>query len=245
MTDVLQRLANLQFIDSRLDELRRLRGDLPEELLDMEADIARMNGRIQHLKNQLLELEQEKATLEQELKDGDTLIRRYEEQQMTVRNNREYDALTKEIDAQKQSVENARARLEDIRYLVIDATDELAGTDARLVEVSADYAQKKGNLSKVIAKTQQEEDELQDQRDEAAKAVEERYIRSYERLRKGLNNGIAVVAMDKKGSCLGMMLPPQVQMEVRKKATVITDENSGRIVLDPSFFEEAEKQFKN
>jgi predicted nucleic acid-binding Zn-ribbon protein len=245
MTDVLQRLANLQFIDSRLDELRRLRGDLPEELLDMEADIARMNGRIQHLKNQLLELEQEKATLEQELKDGDTLIRRYEEQQMTVRNNREYDALTKEIDAQKQSVENARARLEDIRYLVIDATDELAGTEARLEEVSADYAQKKGNLSKVIAKTQQEEDELQDQRDEAAKAVEERYIRSYERLRKGLNNGIAVVAMDKKGSCLGMMLPPQVQMEVRKKAKVITDENSGRIVLDPSFFEEAEKQFKN
>lgn len=245
MIDVLQRLANLQFIDSRLDELRRLRGDLPEELLDMETDIARMNGRIQHLKNQLLELEQEKATLEQELKDGDTLIRRYEEQQMTVRNNREYDALTKEIDAQKQSVENARARLEDIRYLVIDATDELAGTEARLTEVSADYAQKKGNLSEVIAKTQQEEDELHDKRDEAAKAVEERYLRSYERLRKGLNNGIAVVAMDKKGSCLGMMLPPQVQMEVRKKAKVIIDENSGRIVLDPSFFEEAEKQFKN
>jgi hypothetical protein len=245
MTDVLQRLANLQFIDSRLDELRRLRGDLPEELLDMETDIARMNGRIQHLKNQLLELEQEKATLEQELKDGDTLIRRYEEQQMSVRNNREYDALTKEIDAQKQSVENARARLEDIRYLAIDATDELASTEARLEEVSADYGQKKGNLSEVIAKTQQEEDELHDKREEAAKAVEERYLRSYERLRNGLNNGIAVVAMDKKGSCLGMMLPPQVQMEVRKKSKVIIDENSGRIVVDPSFFEEAEKQFRN
>ncbi len=245
MTDVLQRLANLQFIDSRLDELKRLRGDLPEELLDMETDIARLASKVSHLNAALVEHEQERKNLEMETKDADALIRKYEEQQMTVRNNREYDALSKEIDSQKQTLENSRSRLEELRYLVTDATADLATAQTTLAAVQADYDSKKANLSIVIAKTQTEEDELTVKRVQAAKEVEERYLRSYERLRNGLNNGIAVVAMDKKGSCLGMMLPPQTQIEVRKKHKIIIDEHSGRIVMDTSFFEEAEKNFKN
>ncbi len=241
MTDVLQRLANLQFIDSRLDELKRLRGDLPEELLDMETDIARLTSKVAHLNAQLVEFEQERKTLEMETKDADALIRKYEEQQMTVRNNREYDALSKEIDSQKQTLDNSRSRLEELRYLVTDATADVADSKTALESTQAEYDSKKANLSIVIEKTQTEEDELWGKRDEAAKAVEERYLRSYERLRKGLNNGIAVVAMDKKGSCLGMMLPPQTQIEVRKKHKIIIDEHSGRIVVDSTFFEEAEK----
>lgn len=245
MTDVLQRLANLQFIDSRLDELKRLRGDLPEELLDMETDIARLSSKVSHLNAQLVEFEQERKTLEMETKDADALIRKYEEQQMTVRNNREYDALSKEIDSQKQTLDNSRSRLEELRYLVNDANADAADAKNALEALQAEYDSKKANLSVVIEKTQTEEDELWVKRDEAAKAVEERYLRSYERLRKGLNNGIAVVAMDKKGSCLGMMLPPQTQIEVRKKHKIIIDEHSGRIVVDSTFFEEAEKHFKN
>lgn len=245
MTDVLQRLANLQFIDSRLDELKRLRGDLPEELLDMETDIARLSSKVSHLNAQLVEFEQERKTLEMETKDADALIRKYEEQQMTVRNNREYDALSKEIDSQKQTLDNSRSRLEELRYLVNDANADAANAKNALESMQAEYDSKKDNLSVVIEKTQTEEDELWVKRDEAAKAVEERYLRSYERLRKGLNNGIAVVAMDKKGSCLGMMLPPQTQIEVRKKHKIIIDEHSGRIVVDSTFFEEAEKHFKN
>lgn len=245
MIELLQRLANLQFIDSRLDELKRLRGDLPEELLDMETDIARLSGKVTNLKAQLVEFDQERLNLDIELKDADALIRKYEEQQMTVRNNREYDALSKEIDSQKQTLENSRSRLEELRYLVTDATTDLATATASLESLEAEFADKKGNLDVVIAKTQAEEDELTKKRVGAAKEVEERYLRSYERLRNGLNNGIAVVAMDKKGSCLGMMLPPQTQIEVRKKHKIIIDEHSGRIVMDLSFFEEAEKNFKN
>lgn len=245
MTDVLQRLANLQFIDSRLDELKRLRGDLPEELLDMETDIARLSSKVSHLNAQLVEFEQERKTLEMETKDADALIRKYEEQQMTVRNNREYDALSKEIDSQKQTLDNSRSRLEELRYLVTDATADAAAAKSSLDAMQADYDSKKANLSIVIEKTQTEEDELMVKRADAAKAVEERYLRSYERLRNGLNNGIAVVAMDKKGSCLGMMLPPQTQIEVRKKHKIIIDEHSGRIVVDSTFFDEAEKHFKN
>jgi len=245
MTDVLQRLANLQFIDSRLDELKRLRGDLPEELLDMETDIARLSSKVSHLNAQLVEFEQERKTLEMETKDADALIRKYEEQQMTVRNNREYDALSKEIDSQKQTLDNSRSRLEELRYLVTDATADAAAAASALDALKADYDSKKANLSVVIEKTQSEEDDLMVKRVDAAKAVEERYLRSYERLRNGLNNGIAVVAMDKKGSCLGMMLPPQTQIEVRKKHKIIIDEHSGRIVVDSTFFEEAEKHFKN
>ena len=245
MTDVLQRLANLQFIDSRLDELKRLRGDLPEELLDMETDIARLSSKVSHLNAQLVEFEQERKTLEMETKDADALIRKYEEQQMTVRNNREYDALSKEIDSQKQTLDNSRSRLEELRYLVTDATAGAATAKTSLDDLQADYDSKKANLSVVTQKTQTEEDGLMVKRGEAAKAVEERYLRSYERLRNGLNNRIAVVAMDKKGSCLGMMLPPQTQIEVRKKHKIIIDEHSGRIVVDSTFFDEAEKHFKN
>jgi predicted nucleic acid-binding Zn-ribbon protein len=245
MTDVLQRLANLQFIDSRLDELKRLRGDLPEELLDMETDIARLSSKVSHLNAQLVEFEQERKTLEMETKDADALIRKYEEQQMTVRNNREYDALSKEIDSQKQTLDNSRSRLEELRYLVTDATADAADAKNALEAMQAEYDSKKANLSVVIEKTQSEEDDLMVKRVDAAKAVEERYLRSYERLRNGLNNGIAVVAMDKKGSCLGMMLPPQTQIEVRKKHKIIIDEHSGRIVVDSTFFDEAEKHFKN
>lgn len=245
MTDVLQRLANLQFIDSRLDELKRLRGDLPEELLDMETDIARLSSKVSHLNAQLVEFEQERKSLEMETKDADALIRKYEEQQMTVRNNREYDALSKEIDSQKQTLDNSRSRLEELRYLVTDATADAATAKTSLDNMQADYDSKKANLSVVIQKTQTEEDGLMVKRVDAAKAVEERYLRSYERLRNGLNNRIAVVAMDKKGSCLGMMLPPQTQIEVRKKHKIIIDEHSGRIVVDSTFFDEAEKHFKN
>ncbi len=244
MTEVLQRLANLQFIDARLDELNKLRGDLPEEILDMETDIARYQGRVKQLSGKLIDIEQERKTLETEIVDAEALIKKYEEQQVIVRNNREYDALSKEIDSQRQTIENSRSRLEELKYLETDAKAELATSEERLTELQGSYAEKKENLTVLIARNATEEQALIAKREEAAKEVEERYLRSYERLRNGLTNKVAVVALDKKGACMGMMLPPQVQMEVRKKNKIVIDEHSGRIVIDPWFFEEAERTFK-
>ncbi|MCC5926406.1 MAG: hypothetical protein JJU41_07575 [Bacteroidetes bacterium] len=242
MKDVIQNLANLQYIDSRIDELSRLRGDLPEEILDLEHDIERTKSIINRLEAQDVELSHERNNLELDLQDSAALIEKYEAQQMSVRNNREYDALTKEIESQKQASENAKSRLEEIALILEESGRKLETMKAELTELQATYDDKKSNLTEVINKTKSEEEELLKVRADALAKVEARYLKSYERLRNGLNNGIAVVAMEK-GACLGMMLPPQVQNEVRKMNKIIIDENSGRIVVDPEFFENARKEF--
>jgi uncharacterized protein len=243
MEDVLQQLANLQYIDSRIDEIRQLRGDLPEEVLDIETNIARFTAKISQLQEEAESLKAEKAKLENEIEVSKEKTKKYEEQQLTVRNNREYDALTKEIESQKTFVENSLSRIEEIDKREEEIAGELEINKQKLEETEEIHARKKENLDEVIESTKTEEDKLLEKRDELEKELDSRYVRSYNRLRNGLSNGIAVVAMER-GAALGMALPPQTQVEVRRKNKVIIDENSGRIVIDPSFFDEAKKQLK-
>jgi uncharacterized protein len=242
MKDVIQNLANLQYIDSRIDELSRLRGDLPEEILDLEHEIDRTRSIIGRLEAQERELTQERNGLEIDIIDSAELIRKYDAQQMTVRNNREYDALTKEIESQKQATENGKSRLEEIALILEETHEKLQRMRDTLEGLDIEFAEKKANLDSLVEKTKSEEVELRGRRKEAAEKVDARYLKSYERLRNGLTNRIAVVPMEK-GSCLGMMLPPQVQMEVRKMNKIIIDENSGRIVVDPEFFDNAKTAY--
>ncbi|MEX0593642.1 MAG: hypothetical protein WD115_02610, partial [Balneolaceae bacterium] len=120
---------------------------------------------------------------------------------------------------------------------------ELETTEKRLEEVREIHKEKKENLESVVESTQSEEDKLLGIREKLMDELDKRYKRSYERLRDGLANGIAVVAMEK-GAALGMALPPQVQVEVRRKNKIIIDESSGRIVVDPSFFKQAKEELK-
>lgn len=241
MQEALQQLANLQYIDSRIDEIRQLRGDLPEEVLDIETDINRYKAKIEQLEEEKKELAGEKKKLELEIETSKEKNKKYEEQQLSVRNNREYDALTKEIEAQKQFVENSLSRITEIEKRQEEVETELEENKKALEETEKLYEEKKVNLDSVIESTQAEEEKLLKKREELEEELDSRYVRSYNRLRNGLNNGIAVVAMDK-GAALGMALPPQTQVEVRRKNKVIIDENSGRIVIDQSFFDEAKKQ---
>ncbi|MEX0928004.1 MAG: hypothetical protein WD266_03960 [Balneolales bacterium] len=244
MKDILQNLANLQFIDSRIDELTRLRGDLPEDILDVETDLARLDARVNRIKAEQKELKLESAQLETEIKDSEALVKKYEDQQLTVRNNREYDALTKEVEAQNQAVENAKTRIEEIKLLAEELEKSLVENEQKQSATQAELKEMKDNLDKVVESTKSEEKALLKKRDKAAKEISPRYLKSYERLRKGLNNNIAVVAMEK-GSSMGMMLPPQVQVDVRRMNKIVIDENSGRIVVDPEFFKEAKKSFSS
>lgn len=240
MREVIQNLVNLQYIDSRLDELKRLRGDLPEDIMDTETDVVRLETRTNKNTAQAKDLELEKAKLELEIQDAEELIAKYEAQQMTVRNNREYDALTKEIEAQKQLIENSNSRLEEIEILKQEIAKDQEENKELLEKRKEELQNMKDNLKELITKTEKEEEDLLEQRDEAKALINQRYLRSYERLRSGLTNGLAVCPMQN-GACMGMMMPPQVQMEVRRQNKIIIDENSGRIVVDPSFFEEAKK----
>lgn len=241
MEEVLQKLANLQYIDSRIDELKQLRGDLPEEILDIETDITRQEVKIEQLKQEKKDLEVEANNLELEIESAKGKMDKYEEQQLAVRNNREYDALTKEIEAQKQLIENANSRLVEIAKRQEEIEPELNEVQEKYDEVKKLHSEKKENLDKVVKNTQSEEDALLEKRKKVEEDLDKRFVRSYKRLRNGLNNGIAVVGMEK-GAALGMALPPQTQVEVRRKNKIIIDENSGRIVVDPSFFEKAKKE---
>jgi uncharacterized protein len=242
MREILQNLVDLQFIDSRLDELKRLRGDLPEDIMDMETDISRLEARVKKIKTEQSELKLEAANLNLEINDAEGLIKKYEEQQMTVRNNREYDALTKEIESQKQTIENARSRLEEILLIEEEYEKNLSESEESLGEKKTQLEEMKSNLDNVINKTEEEEKELLEKREEASSMLNQRYLRSYDRLRQGLNNGLAVCPMER-GACMGMMMTPQVQMEVKRMNKIVIDENSGRIVVDPSFFETAREKY--
>lgn len=240
MKEILQQLANLQYIDSRIDEIKQLRGDLPEEILDIETDIARNEHKLSRLQEEEKSLIVEFDNLKLEITSSEEKVKKYEDQQLTVRNNREYDALTKEIEAQKQIIENSTARLAEIGKRQESIGPEIEEADKNLAEVKTLFDAKRNSLEQVMKSTEEEEQVLVDKRDEVENEVDERYIRNYKRLRNGLQNGIAVVAMDR-GAALGMVLPPQTQVEVRRMNKIIFDENSGRIVVDQSFFDNAKK----
>lgn len=240
MKEILQQLTNLQYIDSRIDEIKQLRGDLPEEILDIETDIARNEQKLSRLKEEETNLIVEFDKLKLEISSSEEKVKKYEDQQLTVRNNREYDALTKEIEVQKQIIENSSSRLLEIEKRQESIGPELEEAEKKLAEVKTIFDAKTNSLEQVMKSTEEEEQVLINKRDELEKEVDQRYIRNYKRLRNGLQNGIAVVAMDR-GAAFGMVLPPQLQVEVRRMNKVIIDENSGRIVVDQSFFENAKK----
>lgn len=241
MKEVLQQLANLQYIDSRIDELKQLRGDLPEDILDIETDIARLEAKQAKLEQEDKNLSVELNQLELDIISSTEKAKKYEEQQLSVRNNREYDALTKEIEVQKQVVDKAHLRIEEAKKRKELVVPEKVIIDEKLDDVRADLDKMKANLDSVMSSTQEEENQLIVAREEVVKNIELRYLRNYNRLRDGLNNGIAVVAMDR-GAAFGMSLPPQTQVEVRRKNKIIFDENSGRIVVDKAFFDKAKEQ---
>lgn len=243
MEEVLQKLATLQYIDSRIDELRQLRGDLPEEVLDIETEITRQQVRVNQLEQERKDLEVESRNLELEIAASREKMSKYEQQQLTVRNNREYDALTKEIESHKQMIEKAHTRMGEVATRMEEIGPELEQVKKHLDEVKEVHKEKKENLDNVVEATRNEEEELNKKREAVESSLDTRYVRSYKRLRNGLHNGIAVVAMEK-GAALGMALPPQVQVEVRRKNKIIIDENSGRIVVDPSFFQQAREEIR-
>ena len=248
-TQILQQLANLQYIDSRIDEITQLRGDLPEEILDIETDILRKKNRLRALETELEDLKAEEAKLRNDIVSSDEKVQRYSDQQLTVRNNREYDALSKEIEAQKQVKRDSEFRLNEIETRSLEAAQELEDLQSDLQKTQETHDLKQANLEKVVEETRQEEKVLLEKRKAVEADVEPRYLKAYNRLRNGLANKIAVVAMrrdEKKGvgSALGMKLPPQAMVDVLSRDQIVIDETSGRYVVDPSFFEEAAKKLQ-
>jgi uncharacterized protein len=229
----LEALLKLQQIDSQLDEIKKIRGDLPEEVRDLEDDIAGFETRIGKFNNDIQTLEEEIERNKNAKKDAEKLITKYKDQQMNVRNNREYDAISKEIELQTLEIELADKKTNESSFKIRNKQEEIKATQGALDERKADLKAKMQELNQITSESQDEEKALIDNREQQATQIEERLLKSYNKIRDNALNGLAVV-MVKRGACGGCfnVVPPQRQADIRDKKKIIVCEHCGRIFAD-------------
>ena len=235
--DQLRALVRLQLIDTQIDQLTKLRGDLPDEIRDLEDERIGLQTRLSKIDQDKKEAEVQKKKLKLDIAESEGLIRKYEEQQLQVRNNREYDALTKEIEAHRQRIQGAYEEIERYENLDVDSAETVDGADDQLSELESRIQDKQAELERVVEETKTEQDAFEKQRDKAAKQIDERFLRAYERLRTRVRDGRAVVPIER-GAAAGFMVPPQRQVEVRQRDRIIVSEHDGRIIVDDALFAE-------
>jgi uncharacterized protein len=229
----LEALLKLQNIDSALDSIKKMRGDLPEEVRDLEDEVAGIETRISKFNKEIAVLEEEISKNRNAKKDAEKLVNKYKDQQMNVRNNREYDAISKEIELQGLEMELADKRSREFEFKILNKKDDVSETETRLSTRKKDLDAKRKELDVLIAESEDDEVKLNKDRDKAAKHVEERLLRPYDKLRGNYPNGLAVV-MVKRGACGGCFsaVPPQRQADIKDKKRIIVCEHCGRILAD-------------
>ena len=236
-------LQKLQEIDSKLDEIKKVRGDLPEEIQDLEDEVEGYNTRVKRFEAELEDLNQTIANRRQAIKDSEALIAKYEEQQMNVRNNREYDAITKEKELQELEIQISRKKIKEAEILITQKQEQIDNTKDAMNERVKDLDNKKSELEVIMKETATEEEKLNKDREKATKQIEDRLYHSYTRIRENARNGLAVVYV-KRGACGGCfnMVPPQRQSDIKDQKKLIACEHCGRILADVEFHEEPVKK---
>ena len=229
----LEALVKLQSIDSKIDELKKLRGDLPDEVQDLEDEIEGYRTRLQRHETELKELEESIKKNKEGVKEAEKLIKKYTEQQKNVRNNREFDAITKEIELQELEIQICEKRTKEAKDLVQAKKEDIEKTNTLIAERSQHLENKKKELDEILAESQEEEKRLLEEREKATKKIEDKLLKYYERLRRSLSNGLAVVRVVR-GATEGcnIVIPPQKIAEIREKKKIVIDEHSGRILAD-------------
>ena len=229
----LEALVKLQSIDSKIDEIKIIRGDLPEEVRDLEDELAGYETRLSKYEKDIAALDETIKGYKQGIKDSEKLIKKYEEQQKNVRNNREYDAITKEVELQQLEMQVFEKKIkESLQQGEFKKTD-IEKTQASLSDRQKDLKNKQGELQVIIEESQDEEAKLVKDREKATKQIEERLLLSYDKLRSNVANGLAVVSV-KRDACGGCFntVPPQRQAEIRDKKKIIVCEHCGRILAN-------------
>ncbi|MEM1269693.1 MAG: hypothetical protein AAF752_13525 [Bacteroidota bacterium] len=237
INEQLKALIRLQHIDTQLDQLDKLRGDLPDEIRDLEDERAGLETRIERYRQEAQEGIIEARQAELDMKESEEAIDRYSKQQLQVRNNREYDALTKEIEAHKQRIIESTDKLETIKVRNEAQADAVDAAQARLDELNAIIGEKRGELDVTINETAEEQGGLETNREKVLETIDERYRKAYTRLRGRLRDGRAVVPLVR-GAAGGFAVPPQQQVEVRQANRIVICEHTGRIIVDKALTEE-------
>ena len=239
----LRALYAIQLIDSRIDKLHAMRGELPLEVEDLEDDVAGLEARKNNLTEDLKNLNEEITSKKNGIKNSEALIVKYKEQLNNVKNNREFDSLNKEIEFQDLEIQLHNKRIREHEIGLTTKKDLLESTEIKLVERANDLKLKKSELDEIVASTEKVETILRRKSDEAKKLIEERLINAYERIRSGAPNGMAVVPIEREASAGSFIqLPPQKQLDVAARKRVIVDEHSGRILVDADLAREEQER---
>ncbi len=237
--DRLRALYDLQLIDSRVDEIRNVRGELPLEVRDLEDDVEGFKNRVEKLEENLTEIDNQIKSKKILIEEATGLIKKYTEQQKNVRNNREFNSLTKEVEFQELEIQLADKHIKEFNAQMEQKNVVIASTKERLEERETHLKHKKADLNAILAETEKEEKLLLSKSDDYKKDIEERLVKAYVKIRTNVKNGLAIVPIER-GASGGsyFTIPPQVQMEIASRKKIITDEHSGRILVDAALAEE-------
>jgi uncharacterized protein len=237
----LKALYELQTIHTKIDRIRQVRGELPMEVADLEDDVAGLETRIQKIKAELDDLEDDIVTRKNLIKDSQANIKKYETQLNEVKNNREYDAISKEIEIQGLDIQVSEKKIREFGFEIATKTQVYEKALADLEARKSDLDAKKEELGTITSETQKEENELSSLAETATKGIDERLLIAYNRLRKNAKNGLAVVTIQR-DSCSGCFnqIPPQRQSDIRQRKKIIVCEHCGRILVDEQMAMEAE-----
>ena len=229
----LRTLYEMQRVDAEVDQIRTLRGELPLEVQDLEDEIAGLDTRIANLNNEVKELVETVANKKQEIKEAGLLIKKYEAQQMNVRNNREFDSISKEIEFQNLEIELCEKRIREFNSEITNKKALIENSDKVFADKQADLEGKKGELEAIVSETKIEEEKLMSQSENFKGKIEERLLTAYTRIRSNARNGLSVVTVERDacGGCFNK-IPPQRQMDIRSRKKVIVCEYCGRILVD-------------
>jgi len=231
--DKLKNLLQLQKIDSKLDEIQVLKGELPMEVSDLEDEIIGLNARQTRIEEEINGISEFIEGKKSMVKDSEALIAKYEKQSENVKNNREFEAINKEIEDQQLEIKLCEKHIRDANE---ELTEKIKALDLAKKAVASKEGvlnHKKSELEKIIADTEKEETALNKNSADARGHIDERLMYSYDRIRNSYRNGLAVVAVDRDacGGCFNS-IPPQRQSEIRLHKKIIVCENCGRILVD-------------
>ena len=231
--DKLRALYDLQLIDSRIDEIKSTRGELPLEIEDLEDDIAGLNKRLENFQADIENLNNAISDKKQAIEESKTLMKKYTEQQKNIRNNREFDSISKEIEFQELEIQLAEKHIREFKAKIAHKEEVIDGSKEKLADLDNHLKHKKSELSEIMAETEKEEAVLNKKSEEFSKLIEERLLQAYTRIRTSVRNGLAVVPVER-GAAAGsyFTIPAQRQMEIAMRKKIITDEHSGRILVD-------------
>lgn len=234
----LSALISLQKVDSKGDEIKTLKGELPMEVKDLEDEIAGLQTRINNIDAEIDSIENFIGKENEGKKEAESLLKKYEKQLDNVKNNREAEALNKEIENQELE---SRLRDKHIKDAQFDQNERRAAktkTEERISILEETATGKRKELEKIVADTEKEEKKLKKESDAAKENVEPRMLSAYERIRKSYPNGLAVVPVhrDSCGGCFNV-IPPQRQSEIRQHKKIVVCEHCGRILVDSDLYE--------